>query len=89
MPERATLRAYLGIATLERSVLTGASLAVIGLSGLAWVTLQWVRGDFHALEYSSTMRVLIPSVTAISVGIQTALAGFFSSILDLTRRTLR
>jgi len=43
-------------------------------------------GGFGHLEYSHTMRWVVPGVTLAAVGFQTLLSGFFACILGMHRR---
>jgi hypothetical protein len=56
-----------------------------GLSGLLLAVLGWAMLDFGALDYSLTMRAVVPSLVAMGVGLQLVLSGFLSGLLDLPR----
>ena len=45
-----------------------------------------MQADFGALDYASTMRVVVPGVTLTALGFQTVLSSFFMSILGMRRR---
>ncbi len=72
--------------TLERMLIGAAVLFVIGLSGLLSSVAQWVAAGFGPLEYSSLLRVLILSMTALAIGIQTAFVAFLSAITEVPTR---
>lgn len=71
---------------LERLLVVGAVLSGLGFIGVLAGTSLWMKHGFGELNYSSIMRLIIPSVTAIALGFQLILAGFLSSILDLKLR---
>jgi xanthine/uracil permease len=59
---------------------------VIGLTLLFVAINQWRLTDFGPLDYSKTMRLVIPGATLTALGFQTILSSFFASILGLRRR---
>lgn len=72
--------------TLERGLIFGALLIVAGLGGSLYAVLRWGHTGFGPLNAADTMRLTIPSVTAIIFGMQTVFASFFLSALLLGRR---
>jgi hypothetical protein len=80
MPPDRRFEAVFRVATLERGILLG--LAAMGAGA---VLLQWQRVDFGALDYSHTMRLVIPGVTLMTLGFQTVLSSFFISVLGMPR----
>ena len=71
---------------LERGLAAGVVAMVVGLGLLGAATLQWSAVDFGALDYSRTMRWVIPGVTLTTLGFQSVLSSFFLSILGMRRR---
>ena len=74
------------ILDLERGLVLAAITMLAGLALLAVAIGQWVKVDFGHLDYSSTMRWVIPGVTLTTLGFQAILSGFFLSILGMRRR---
>ena len=72
--------------TLERCLILSSLLMVGGLGTVAWKVNEWMASGFGALDYSQTMRVLIPAVGAIALGVQTISSSFLLSVLRLRRR---
>ncbi len=72
---------------LETGLIVGAALIIVGAAGAIYAFANLgVSADFGELDPSESLRVTIPSVTAIAVGAQVMLGSFFLSILGLRRR---
>jgi hypothetical protein len=72
--------------SLERGVVAGVCLVVLGLVLLMVPVVEWWRVDFGPLDYRRTMRWAIPGVTAASLGFEMILSSFFLGLLGLARR---
>lgn len=83
LPADSTFERLRRFVSLERLLVTGAVLSGLGLIGVVTGTSLWAMHSFGELNYSSMMRLVIPSVTAIALGFQLILVGFLSSIIDL------
>ncbi len=83
LPEGQNFRRYRRITTLERAVLFGILLFLGGAVGIGWAVWSWQAKSFGELDYATMMRLLIPSVTVLSLGVQIIMASFLSGILDL------
>ncbi len=86
LPEDSRMTALFKVVTLERGTLAGAVAMLLGIGLLAAAIVRWTRADFGPLDYSSTMRVVVPGVTLTALGFQTVLSSFFMSILGMNRR---
>ena len=86
LPEDGRMTALFRLVTLERGALAGTAAMVLGLGLLAAAVVEWMRAEFGPLDYSSTMRVVVPGVTLTALGFQTVLSSFFMSILGMNRR---
>lgn len=71
--------------SLERALILGGILTVAGASGTLVMIGQWGAVNFGDLNYQASMRVLIPSLTALLAGLQIVVGGFLSAILDLSK----
>jgi glycosyltransferase involved in cell wall biosynthesis len=71
---------------LERGLAIGALAFLAGLILLCVAVLQWRSAHFGRLDYSVTMRWVIPGATLTALGFQTVLSSFFVSILGMKRR---
>ena len=72
-------------ATLERMALLGLFMAAAGLAGLVLAAGHWAALGFGSLQGRATMRVVVPSLVAMGVGLQLLLSGFLSAMIDLPR----
>jgi hypothetical protein len=88
LPGDARIAWFTRQATLERGLVGGLSVALAGLIGSAYALFQWGHAGFGPLGIDSTMRVVIPSATAILVGVQIAFSWFFLGVLQLGRQPL-
>ena len=70
---------------LEVGLVIGLVLIAAGLGGSIYAVKLWGARQFGALDYSRTMRLVIPSVLLLVLGSQTVLASFFLSVLGLRR----
>ena len=72
--------------TLEVGLVAGALLLVAGLGISVHAVSDWGMQHFGALNYSRTMRTIIPAALLLTLGAQTVFASFFLSALGLRRR---
>lgn len=71
--------------TLERGLAVGGLAMLVGGVLLSLAVLQWWSVGFGTLDYSETMRWVIPGVTLSTLGFQTVLWSFGLSILLMRR----
>lgn len=86
MPEDRRLNKFFALVNLERGLIIGAGSLLTGVVLLLLAINQWRLNHFGALEYSHTMRWVIPGAALTALGFQTILSGFFVSILGMRRR---
>jgi hypothetical protein len=86
MPEDPRLERFFDVVELERGLLAGGALLLVGLSLLAASVYQWRLVNFGHLDYAHTMRLVIPGAALTAIGFQTILSIFFLSILRMRRR---
>jgi len=72
--------------TLEVGLLAGAGLIIAGLVITFLAVNAWGTLHFGALDYSHTMRLVIPAAMLLTLGAQTVFASFFLSVLGMRRR---
>ncbi len=83
LPEDERMDRFLSIADLEAGLFAGVSLFLAGLVLLMYAVLYWERHDFGPLSCPESLRLTIPSVTLIMLGIQTVFSSFLLSVLRL------
>lgn len=72
-------------AHLETGLILGFILVLLGISGSIYSLLIWKDNLFGNLNPVVTMRVVIPSVTSLALGVQIIFSSFFMSVLRLKR----
>jgi glycosyltransferase involved in cell wall biosynthesis len=72
--------------TLEVGLIVGALLTMVGLAASVYAVSGWGAQHFGMLDYSRTMRIVIPAALLLTLGVQTVFASFFLSVLGLRRR---
>lgn len=72
--------------TLERGVLLGLLIFLVGLVKLIMAVLYWKTAHFGAMSYPESLRQVIPAVTFVMIGVQVIFSSFFLSILDIPRK---
>jgi glycosyltransferase involved in cell wall biosynthesis len=86
LPEDPKLNQIFRYVTLETGLIAGVTLISIGIVGSFLSLTIWSQTDFGILDPSKTLRLVIPSVTCLTVGLQMILSSFFLSVLGLKRR---
>jgi Glycosyl transferase family 2 len=86
LPQDRRLDKVMEYVTLETGIVTGLVLVLLGLAGSVYAFAYWDRRSFGMLDPARTLRLIIPSVTALMLGCQILLSSFFLSILGLRRR---
>ncbi len=82
LPDSALVRRVRAI-SLEAGLLFGVGLiiAAIVLSVIAFV--RWDNSSFRHLNYPATLRLAIPAVVALMLGVQAILSSFFLGVLGI------
>jgi glycosyltransferase involved in cell wall biosynthesis len=72
-----------GFFSLEAGLLSGA-LLILGAVVLSIICfVRWDNSSFHHLNYPSSLRLAIPAVVMLMLGVQTVLSSFFLSVLGI------
>jgi len=85
LPQDPRLNRAFRYITLESGLIAGALLFLLGLSGSVWAVHLWSAHQFGALDASAMLRRVIPSVLALTLGVQIVFCSFFLSVLGLRR----
>src|SRR3984957_2205854 len=65
LPEEPKVQRLLEKLSLERGLVLGALLFVVGIVGLAFSLSYWGSASFGSLDYNHALRLMVPSVTAL------------------------
>jgi hypothetical protein len=68
---------------LHHAVAAGSVLAGLGGAGALYTVVMWEQNQFGDLDPLRVMRLAIPAVLFIALGLQTVLAGLFLSLLKV------
>jgi glycosyltransferase involved in cell wall biosynthesis len=86
LPEDPRLNRMFRYITLETGLAVGSLLLLMGLGMSIYAVTSWRANLYGALNPSEILRLVIPAVTLIMLGLQTVLSSFFLSILGLKHR---
>ncbi|MBD2599746.1 MAG: glycosyltransferase family 2 protein [Microcystis sp. M20BS1] len=86
LPEDRKLRRFLRYINLEVGLIIGVILFLVGIGGSVYALYTWNAQLYGALDPAVTMRIVIPSVTALGLGVQVIFSSFFLSVLGLKRK---
>lgn len=82
LPYTDSVRRLLNLFSLERGIVLGAVIGLIGFS-LAIVSVNtWITSHLSALDPRAVMRLAIPSVTLMILGLEILFASFVISFID-------
>ena len=85
LPKAPRIDTFFKYVTLETGLIVGIGLTLLGLIGTLAAVSGWASTSFGPLDPSQVQRIVIPSVLALALGLQTTLASFFLSVLGLRR----
>jgi hypothetical protein len=86
LPEDPRLKIFFRFATLEVSLAVGALLVMLGVAGSVFAVSGWAKESFGDLDPVHMLRIVMPSVFSLTLGVQMICGSFFLSILGLRRR---
>jgi glycosyltransferase involved in cell wall biosynthesis len=86
LPPDAALDKLFRYVTLEVGLVVGVVMTALGLAGSIYAVSNWGTRHFGMLDYSYTMRIVIPAALFLMLGAQTIFASFFLSVLGMRRR---
>lgn len=70
---------------VETGLLAGSTLLLAGLAYLAVALEAWREAGFGPLSYPDSLRLVVPAVTLVALGVQLTFAGFALAVLELGR----
>jgi glycosyltransferase involved in cell wall biosynthesis len=86
LPEDPRLSRAFRYITLETGLVAGAVLVALGICGSVLALSGWAEESFGALDAEHMLRIVMPSVFALTLGVQIVCGSFFLSILGLRRK---
>jgi len=86
LPENLRFNQALRLINLEVGLAAGGLLLLVGIAGAIYALSGWGTRSFGNLDPTRTMRVVIPSITSLTLGVEIILSSFFLSILGMKRR---
>ena len=83
LPESQSLMKWLSLFSLERGIVAGLAIGFDGFAFLLAAVVKWKQAGFGVISYPESLRLVIPAVTFLTLGVQTVFSSFFLSILSL------
>jgi len=87
LPSHVKLSKLMKFATLENGLVIGGILILSGIALTVYAVLLAGEGGFQTSNINQTMRIIIPSITLLTIGFQIIFSSFFYSILRLKTRS--
>ena len=72
--------------TEDRVILTGGILLGLGIVATILALVLWSKNSFGALDPQHIMRLTIPALTCMAIGVQMMFGGFFIGILNIKHK---
>jgi glycosyltransferase involved in cell wall biosynthesis len=85
LPEDPRLTKVFRYVKLETGLFVGAILVLLGVAGSFLAVSDWSARQFGQLDPSQMLRLVSPSVVALTLGFETILSSFFLSVLGMKR----
>jgi glycosyltransferase involved in cell wall biosynthesis len=86
IPEGVYYKSFYRVVSLERGLIVSLIASAIGLLMLLNTIRMWQLTGWGAMDYSHTMRWVIPGAVLTVLGVQTGFSSFFVSILGLRKK---
>jgi glycosyltransferase involved in cell wall biosynthesis len=83
-PDRRVER-FVKAISLERGLAIGGLIGLLGVGGLVASLIHWNLHDFSELDPRRSLRLVVPSATALVMSMQTIFASLFASVLGIRR----
>jgi glycosyltransferase involved in cell wall biosynthesis len=85
LPEDPRLARVFRYITLETGLAASALLMALGIGGSIFAVSGWAKSSFGALDPVHILRIVMPAVFSLTLGVQIVCSSFFLSILGLRR----
>jgi len=86
LPRDQRIDSFLEYFTLERGLIAGCICILAGIIGTIFAFGIWEKASFGELNPQQTMRLAIPSITMVVLGIHLLFSSFFVSILTIKHK---
>lgn len=83
LPHDSRVENFLRVWTIDRGLITGAVLLVLGIATGGYSVYLWERSEFGPIDPAEVMRYVIPSVTLFVIGAQLVLTSAFLGVLAM------
>ena len=86
MPPSPGMQKAFKVLNLERGLIIGLLLLIVGVALAIYGFIHWGSSDFGALDARGAIRLAVPAATLSVLGFETIMGSFFLSVLGLSRR---
>jgi glycosyltransferase involved in cell wall biosynthesis len=86
LPAKDSLERIIEKFSVEMGLIIGLIVFLAGLAGTFYSLYVWEQSHFGQLDYPKILRVVIPSVVSIIIGLQTVLSSFFLGVLSVNKK---
>ncbi|HME58909.1 MAG TPA: glycosyltransferase family 2 protein [Terracidiphilus sp.] len=86
LPEDPRLTRVFRYITLETGLAVGGLLIALGIGGSIFAVSGWAKESFGPLDTEHMLRIVMPAVFSLTLGVQIICSSFFLSILGLRRK---
>ncbi len=86
LPEDPRLNRLFRYITLETGLVVGVLLILAGAATWIFGLGYWQSHDFGRLDPDKTLRIVIPGLVSLTLGVEIVLSSFFISVLGMGRR---
>ena len=83
LPPNVGLQNAMKLFTLERLLVIGLLIAVVGFWGIIHAVMAWRAQDYGSLDYTETMRNIVPASVSLVIGLQIVFGSFLADIIGL------
>jgi glycosyltransferase involved in cell wall biosynthesis len=86
LPQKDSLTRAFDVITVESGLIVGVLIFLTGIAGTFYSLSIWEESNFGQLDYPKILRIVIPSVVGIIIGLQTILSSFFLGVLQVNKK---
>jgi glycosyltransferase involved in cell wall biosynthesis len=86
LPPDPVLEKFFRFISLEIGLILGTILTLAGFATSVYAVRVWEIHSFGPLDFSQTLRIVIPAVLCLTLGVQTIFSSFFLSVLGMRRK---